>query len=75
MTQWGFLLLCVYIALGVGGTTWRKAGRLALVATMMVVGLAMAGYLRSTPTAPAGPSSGAGPSSATSQAAAAEAAP
>lgn len=49
MTQWGMLLLCVFIALGVSRTSWRKAGRLALVMTTIVIAVAMLSYMHSTP--------------------------
>jgi hypothetical protein len=67
MTHWGFLLLIIYVGLGVGKTTRRKAGRLALVVTVMVLGGAMVSYLRSTPTAVSGPADGASPSAAAAQ--------
>jgi hypothetical protein len=49
VTQWGMLLMCAYIALGVSSTTRRKAGRLAMVITAIVITAALASYLRSTP--------------------------
>lgn len=52
MTQWGMLLLCAYIALGVGRSSWRKAGRFALVLTTVVIAVAMVSYLHSGPPAP-----------------------
>lgn len=51
MTQWGALLLCSYIALGATSRlSRRKAGQLALVLTVAVVGLAMLHYTTTTPT-------------------------
>ena len=51
MTPWGGLLLCAYIALGATHrVSRRRAGQLALVLTLVVVGYAMVGYMRSTPT-------------------------
>lgn len=47
MTQWGMLLLCGYIVLGVGRSSWRVAGRLALLLTVIVIAGAMFGYLHS----------------------------
>ncbi len=44
MTQWGLVLLSAYIALGLGPTTWRKAGRLALVLTTVTLGAVMVQY-------------------------------
>jgi hypothetical protein len=44
MTNWGVLLLCAYIALGVSNTSWRKAGRLSLAATIIAIGAAMSTY-------------------------------
>ena len=44
MTEWGGLLLCVYVALGVGSTTWRKAVRLAVAITTLVVVATMVNY-------------------------------
>lgn len=49
MTQWGMLLLCAFIALGVGRATWRKAGHLAFVLIVVVLTVVMVGYLHSTP--------------------------
>jgi hypothetical protein len=49
VTQWGMLLLCVYIALGVSRASWRKAGRLAVVFTVIVIGIVMAQYTSKTP--------------------------
>lgn len=48
MTQWGMLLLCVYISLGVSRTTWRKAGRIALVLTTIVIGVVIISYRHKT---------------------------
>jgi hypothetical protein len=52
MTQWGMLLLCVYIALGASGRlTWRVAGRLALALTALVITVAFISYTNGgTPT-------------------------
>jgi hypothetical protein len=51
MTEWGMLLLCAYIALGATGRlTRRQAGRAALALTVVVIGVAMVSYSRSTPT-------------------------
>jgi hypothetical protein len=44
MTAWGGLLLCVYVALGVGSTTWRKAVQLGVAVTALVVVAAMVSY-------------------------------
>ena len=53
MTQWGMLLLCVYIALGVSrSTTRRQAGRIALVLTAVVIGVVMISYTTSGPSVP-----------------------
>jgi hypothetical protein len=52
MTQWGMLLLCVYIALGLSRVSWRTAGRLALVVTVVVIGAAIVGYKHSGPPLP-----------------------
>ncbi len=46
------LLLCVFIALGVGKFSRRTAGRLALVITVIVVGAATISYMTSGPAAP-----------------------
>jgi hypothetical protein len=48
MTQWGMLLLCVYISLGVGRATRRKAGRIALVVTAIVIGAVIISYKHKT---------------------------
>jgi hypothetical protein len=53
MTQWGMLLLCVYIALGLSRVSWRNAGRLAFVLTVVVIGAAIIGYKHSGPPLPA----------------------
>jgi hypothetical protein len=42
MTRWGFALLFVYVALGLSPTPWRKAGRLAVLLTLAVLGFVMA---------------------------------
>lgn len=44
MTQWGVVLLGVYMALGLSSMVWRKAGRLAIVVTTIVIAAAMAKY-------------------------------
>ena len=45
MTAWGFLLLALYVGLGLSGRlTWRKAGRLAAVVTALVIVMAFASY-------------------------------
>lgn len=49
MTQWGMLLLCMFIVLGVGRTSWRKAGTIALLFTVIVLGVATTSYMHSTP--------------------------
>jgi hypothetical protein len=51
MTQWGMLLICVYIGLGAAGRlTWRKAGRIALGVTTVVIAAAIVSYMHTTPT-------------------------
>lgn len=51
MTEWGMLLLCAFIVLGATDRlSWRKAGGAALILTVIVLGLVMVGYSRSTPT-------------------------
>ena len=51
MTQWGMLLVCAYIVLGATSRlTRRQAGRAAVALTIVVVGVAMVNYSRSTPT-------------------------
>jgi hypothetical protein len=51
MTQWGMLLLCAYIALGVTSRlTRRQAGRAAVALTVVVIAVALAEYSSSTPT-------------------------
>ena len=42
MTQWGMLLLGVFVALGLSRTESNKAGRLAMVITVIIVSLALA---------------------------------
>jgi hypothetical protein len=44
MTQWGALLLCAYLALGLGPTTWRKAVRLAVAVTTITLAAVMVQY-------------------------------
>lgn len=51
MTQWGMLLLVAYIVLGATRrVTWRQAGGISLVLTIIVIAVALVGYTRSTPT-------------------------
>ena len=51
MTQWGMLLLCAYIALGVTSRlTRRQAGRAAAALTIVVIAVAMFEYSSATPT-------------------------
>jgi hypothetical protein len=51
MTQWGMLLLCAYIALGATSRlTRRQAGRVAVVLTVVVIGVVVVEYSSSTPT-------------------------
>lgn len=51
MTQWGMLLLCAYIALGVTSRlTRRQAGRAAAALTVVVIAAAIVQYSSSTPT-------------------------
>jgi hypothetical protein len=51
MTQWGMLLLCAYIALGVTTRlTRRQAGRAAVALTVVVIAVAMVEYSSTTPT-------------------------
>jgi len=45
MTQWGMLLLGASVALGLSRTAWNKAGRVAIVVTVIVV--AEPAFLRS----------------------------
>jgi hypothetical protein len=44
MTQWGMVLLGVYVALGLGPGSWRKTGRIAVIVTVIVIAGAMAEY-------------------------------
>jgi hypothetical protein len=44
MTHWGFGLLAVYVALGLSRTSWRKAGRIATLATAGIVAYALHTY-------------------------------
>ena len=44
MTNWGYLLLCVYVGLGVSRMTWRKAGTAGLVVTSVVLVAVFASY-------------------------------
>jgi hypothetical protein len=51
MTQWGALLLCGYIALGTTSRlSRRRAGQIALLLTVAVVGVSMVRYMHTTPT-------------------------
>lgn len=52
MTQWGVLLLCAYIVLGVSKFSRRVAGRLALVVTVLVIGAATVSYMTTGPAVP-----------------------
>ena len=49
MTQWGMLLLCVYITLGVGRVSWRKSGHIAFVITAVVIAAAVVSYVHKAP--------------------------
>lgn len=50
MTQWGMLLLCAYIMLGVSGrVSLRKAGRIGLLLTGIVMTVVVIGYSSKTP--------------------------
>jgi hypothetical protein len=44
MTQWGFFLLCVYVALGVSRMSWRKAGTAAAMMTAIIMAAVFASY-------------------------------
>jgi hypothetical protein len=44
MTQWGTLLLVLYVLLGLSRATWRKAGRIALILTTLALVGVMASY-------------------------------
>jgi hypothetical protein len=44
MTQWGIVLLGVYVALGLIPGAWRKAGRLAAILTVVLIAVAFAQY-------------------------------
>lgn len=51
MTQWGMLLLCAFIVLGVTSRlTRRQAGIAAVALTVVVVAVVMLKYERTTPT-------------------------
>src|ERR1700761_1226250 len=51
MTQWGMLLLCVFIAVGASGRlTSRKAGRVVLIVTVAIIAGAIITYAHTTPT-------------------------
>ena len=49
MTEWGMLLICLYIGLGASGLTWRKAGQIALGVTTLVIAAAIVSYMHTTP--------------------------
>jgi hypothetical protein len=44
VTNWGILLLCAYVALGLSPATRSKAGRLAVLVTTVVIGAVMASF-------------------------------
>ena len=45
MTNWGYMLLVLFVALGLTGRlTWRKASRLAVIATAVLMVAAFANY-------------------------------
>lgn len=44
MTTWGYGLLVVFVALGLGPASWRKAGRIAFLVSVLVIGAAFAQY-------------------------------
>jgi xanthine/uracil permease len=44
VTNWGILLLCAYVALGLSPATRSKAGRLAVLFTTVVIGAVMASF-------------------------------
>jgi hypothetical protein len=44
MTKWGYALLLTFLALGVSGVSWRKAGRLATGITLAAMAYALYSY-------------------------------
>ena len=44
MPHWGYLLLVIYLALGLSSITWRKAGQIAMLLTLVVVVYSIASY-------------------------------
>jgi hypothetical protein len=44
MTNWGYLLLFLYVGLGLSRLPWRKAGSVAVVATLFVFVYVFASY-------------------------------
>lgn len=50
MTQWGMALLVVFVALGATNRlTWRQAGGVGLVLTVIVIGAVLVRYSTTTP--------------------------
>jgi hypothetical protein len=44
MTHWGEVLLILFVALGLSPVSWRKAGRLATMITLVVISYALHSY-------------------------------
>jgi hypothetical protein len=44
VTNWGILLLCAYVALGLSPATRSKAGRIAVLFTSLVLAIVMASF-------------------------------
>lgn len=44
MTKWGYGLLLIFVVLGLSGISWRKAGRLATMITIVVMVYAFHSY-------------------------------
>jgi hypothetical protein len=44
MSGWGYGLLTTFVVLGVSRASWRKAGRLAAMATLVAMAYALHSY-------------------------------
>lgn len=44
MSSWGYVLMAVYLVVGLGRSRWAKADRIAVIATAVLIGYAIEHY-------------------------------
>jgi hypothetical protein len=44
MRSWGYVLMAVYLVVGLGRSRWAKADRIAVIATAVLIGYAIEHY-------------------------------